>query len=61
MSLEIHQIASAPPAPTPTAPGESGASTSNAEVIGAIVRHHAALAVELAALADDVTAGARVG
>ena len=64
MSVEIHQIASAPPAPMPAAPGESdgpGASTSNAAVIDAIARHHATLADELAALADDVIAGARVG
>ncbi|RYV53018.1 DUF2249 domain-containing protein [Pengzhenrongella frigida] len=58
MSLDIHQIASAPPAPTSAAPV---ASTPNVEVIGAITRHHTALAAELAALADDVIAGTRVG
>ena len=58
MSLEIHQIASAPPSSPAAAPG---ASTPNAQVIAAIARHHTALAAELAALADDVIAGARVG
>jgi len=61
MSLDLHQIASAPPVPTPATPATPVPSTPNAEVIGAIARHHAALAAELAALADGVISGARVG
>jgi len=58
MSLEIHQIASAPPEPAPAAPI---ASAPNAEVLDAIARHHTTLAADLAGLTDDVIAGARVG
>ena len=58
MPLEIHQIASQPPAQDPvTRPS----TPPNADVIAAIARHHTALADQLSALTAAVTDGARSG
>lgn len=58
MSLETHQISSAPPV---GAPGALPAPTRSSAVIDAITHHHAALADDLRTLAAAVLDGARSG
>lgn len=58
MSLEIHQITSTRPTQEPVA---SPPTRPNADVIGAIAHHHAALADRLSALTTAVIDGARSG
>lgn len=58
MSLETHQIASAPPTHEPVT---RSSTPPNADVIAAIAHHHTALADQLSALTAAVIDGARSG